>query len=75
MDNVFIKKNELSEWTQKYFKEELVSVDDLIRVIEDLDNEIENVKEKYEDFKQMVNDNYKPISASSMYGVSENDFH
>lgn len=75
MDNVFIKKNELSEWTQKYFKEELVSVDDLIRVIEDLDNEIENVKEKYEDFKQMVLDNYIPRSSNSIYGVSENEFH
>lgn len=73
MDQVYIKKNDLSEWTQKYFKEELVSVDDLIRVIEDLDNEIDRVKEEFDDYKQMVADNYKPISASSMYGVSRND--
>ena len=75
MDNVFIKKNELSEWTQKYFKEELVSVDDLIRVIEDLDNEIEDVKEKYKDYKQMVADNYKLVGSYEMYGVSENECH
>lgn len=75
MDNVFIKREDLSDWTQKYFKEDLVSVDDLIRVIEDLDNEIENVKEKYEDFKQMVNDNYKLVGSYEMYGVSENEFH
>jgi len=73
MDQVYIKKNDLSEWTQKYFKEDLVSVDDLIRVIEDLDNEIDRVKEEFNDYKQMVEDNYKPISASSMYGVSRND--
>ena len=73
MDQVYIKKNDLSEWTQKYFKEDLVSVDDLIRVIEDLDNEIDGVKEEFDDYKQMVADNYKPISASSMYGVSRND--
>lgn len=73
MDQVYIKKNDLSEWTQKYFKEDLVSVDDLIRVIEDLDNEIDRVKEEFDDYKQMVADNYKPISASSMYGVSRND--
>lgn len=73
MDQVYIKKNDLSEWTQKYFKEELVSVDDLIRVIEDLDNEIDRVKEEFDDYKQMVADNYKPISASSMYGVGRND--
>lgn len=75
MDQVYIKKNDLSEWTQKYFKEDLVSVDDLIRVIEDLDNEIDRVKEEFDDYKQMVADNYKPISASSMCGVSENEFH
>lgn len=73
MDQVYIKKNDLSEWTQKYFKEDLVSVDDLIRVIEDLDNELDRVKEEFDDYKQMVSDNYKPISASSMYGVSRND--
>lgn len=75
MDQVYIKKNDLSEWTQKYFKEDLVSVDDLIRVIEDLDNELDRVKEEFDDYKQMVADNYKPISSSSMYGVSENEFH
>lgn len=75
MDNVFIKKNELSEWTQKHFKEDLVSIDDLIRVIEDLNIEIDNLKEEFNDYKKMVADNYKPTSSSSMCGVSENDFH
>ncbi len=75
MDNIFIKKEELNEWTQKHFKEDLVSVDDLIRVIEDLDNEVDRVKEEYEDYKQMIKDNYEPISPYKMYGVSENEFH
>lgn len=75
MDQVYIKKTDLSEWTQKYFKEDLVSIDDLIRTIEDLDNEIDSIKEEYEDYKQMIKDNYEPISPYKMYGVNENDFH
>lgn len=75
MDKVFIKKSELSEWTQKYFKEDLISVDDLIRVIEDLDNEVDRIKEKFEDYKQMIKDNYEPTSLYKMYGVNENEFH
>lgn len=75
MDNIFIKKNELTEWTQKYFKEDLISVDDLIRVIEDLDNEIDRVKEEFDDYKQMVEDNYRPINPYTMYGINESDFH
>lgn len=75
MDNVFIKKEELNEWTQKHFKEDLVSVNDLIRVIEDLDNEVDRVKEEYEDYKQMIKDNYEPISPYKMCGVNENEFH
>lgn len=73
MENVFIKREELNKWIAKYFKEDLVSIDDILRVLEDLDNELDRVKEEFEDYKQMVSDNYKPISAYSMYGVSRND--
>ena len=73
MENVFIKREELNKWIAKYFKEDLVSIDDILRVLEDLDNEIDRVKEEFDDYKRMVADNYKPISAYSMYGVSKND--
>lgn len=73
MENVFIKREELSKWIAKYFKEDLVSIDDILRVLEDLEFELDSLKEEFEDYKQMVEDNYKPISAYSMYGVSKND--
>lgn len=75
MDQVYIKKTDLSEWTQKYFKEDLVSVDDLIRVIEDLNNEVDSIKEEFNDYKRMVEDNYKPKSMWEQTGMSEKDFH
>lgn len=73
MENVFIKREELNKWIAKYFKEDLVSIDDILRVLEDLEFELDSLKEEFEDYKQMVEDNYKPISAYSMYGVSKND--
>jgi hypothetical protein len=73
MENVFIKREELNKWIAKYFKEDLVSIDDILRVLEDLEFELDSLKEEFEDYKQMVTDNYKPISAYSMYGVSKND--
>ena len=73
MENVFIKREELNKWIAKYFKEDLVSLEDLLRVLEDLEFELDSLKEEFEDYKQMVADNYKPISAYSMYGVSRND--
>ena len=73
MENVFIKREELNKWIAKYFKEDLVSIDDILRVLEDLEFELDSLKEEFDDYKQMVADNYKPISAYSMYGVSKND--
>ena len=73
MENVFIKREELNKWIAKYFKEDLVSIEDILRVLEDLEFELDSLKEEFEDYKQMVEDNYKPISAYSMYGVSRND--
>lgn len=73
MENVFIKREELNKWIAKYFKEDLVSIDDILRVLEDLEFELDSLKEEFDDYKQMVEDNYKPISAYSMYGVSKND--
>lgn len=75
MDNVFIKKEELNEWIAKYFKENLISIDDLLRLLEDLDYKIGCLEEEFEDYKQMIKDNYEPISSNKMYGVNDNEFH
>lgn len=75
MNNVYIKKEELNEWIKKYFKGDLISIVDMISVIEDLEAEIDRLNEKIEDIEQDRDDNYKPISHQSLYGVSENDFN
>ena len=49
MNNVYIKKEELNEWLAKYFIGDLISIDDMISVMEDLDSEIDRLNEKIED--------------------------
>ena len=51
------------------------TIGDLFRIIEELTWSYHNLEEEFEDYKQMVEDNYKPIDPYTMYGVSEDDFH
>lgn len=39
-----------------------IEIESLICAIEDLEYEIDRLNEKYEDLKQDIEDNYKPIS-------------
>lgn len=59
----------------KYFSKDLVSVEELIALIEDLDGDLEVLKEQIEDLKQDIEDNYKPISHWEEYGLNPNDYH
>ena len=70
MKEVYILKSDLNEWIAKYFKKDLISIDDLLTVIEDLDSEIERLNDKIKDLK-----NSEPFDPYSEYGVSERDFH
>lgn len=76
MDNVFIKKDELNTWIAKYFpNKDLISVDDLIGCIEDLDGEVDDWKMKYEELQNDLEDNYRPISQAEQYEISNRDFY
>ena len=51
------------------------TLDDLIGIIDELTWSYDHLEEEFENYKQTINDNYKPIDPYSMYGVSANDFH
>ena len=51
-----------------------VKDEDVEVMIEDLIGEIDKLQEKYDDLEQDMHDNYKPISHSEMYGISDCDF-
>ena len=45
LDSIYILKEEMPEWLQKYFKNiDLISIEQLIDLISDLDDEIQELK-------------------------------
>lgn len=52
-----------------------IAIEKLIAVIEDLEYEVHKLKESAEDRERDIEDNYKPIPARELYGVSESNFH
>lgn len=75
MDEVYIKVKDLNTWVSKYFKnEDIISIGDLIGVIEELDSEVQSLEEELEDLKQDVEDNYRHIPVAEQVGISDRDF-
>lgn len=76
MDQVYIKVQDMNKWVAKYFpNQDLVTIEEILSVIEELDSELENEKIKYEELESNLHENYKPISSYEMYAINERDFH
>lgn len=83
MNNVYIKRKDLLDFDcireetleRMGIKKDILSIEDLLVVLEELYADKERIEEEYEDFKRQVEDNYEPISPYEMYGVSERDFY
>lgn len=68
MDQVYIKK----PYFMKFPNKDLITIDELISEYEELWDDYNRLEEQFEDFKQDVNDNYKPISQAEQIGWNEN---
>ena len=77
MDKVYIKAEDLSKWCLRHFKikKDLYSIDEILGAMEDMDDEIENLKDKLRDIERDIEDNYKPISKAEQSNVREGWFH
>ncbi len=62
-----IKEIEEITLTDYEISEGIIPVANLISVIYDLKNELEVVEENFNDFKQEVEDNYRPLYTSELY--------
>lgn len=67
---VYLKTSTLNSWIiDKYFPEkDLVTVEELINVIEELDGELDHIREQLEDIIQDRDDNYKRKSVEEQIG-------
>ena len=52
MDEVFIDIRNQNEWIKKYFTTDFVSIEQLIGCIEDLDGDIDNLKEQIKELEE-----------------------
>lgn len=59
-----------------HFKEkDVYTWEEILGIIEDIEGELHSLQEEYDDFKQNVEDNYKPISYAEQVGISDRDFY
>lgn len=52
-----------------------IPVENMLSIIDDLITEIERLEERYKDFEQEVEENYKPISYAEQIGYNVKDFY
>lgn len=48
--------------------------DDVISLLEDLVSKYQILKKEFEDYKQDIEDNYRPIPVAEQVGISDRDF-
>lgn len=72
MNEVFI--NVKGTEIEDLFEKDLVSIDDLVSIIIDLQSDKKILEEEFENFKQNVKDNYKQTSVSEQVGIYDEDF-
>ena len=72
MEKILINLEE--DFHRKYFKKDIVSLEEILEKLEELDDEVEYIKEAYERLEEDVKENYRPIPVSEQYGISDRDF-
>lgn len=73
MEHVLV--NLKGDYCAKFFKKDLVSIDEILNKLYELEDEIEALQEELEDLKDDVRDNYRPVSYKEQIGYSERDFY
>lgn len=68
MDKILVDLRFENETIQNMFGKDYVSVSDILDKLYDLNYELIEEQEKYEDFKRDVEDNYRPVSYKEQLG-------
>jgi len=73
MKDVYIKTNELPVYIadEYFYGKDLISIEELISVMEDMKCDLEKIAEDYKDLVQDVEDNYKFIGTREAIGYDE----
>lgn len=77
MDRIMIdlrNENECSQIRKIFTNKDLVSVEDLLDMICELDDRVSDLTDEINYINQDIEDNYKKISIEDQVGISERDF-
>lgn len=72
-EKILEKVTDITNFTYKS-KGDFIAYEDVISIIEDLVCEYNVLKEKFEDYKENVRDNYRQITPQEMYDIDDRDF-
>lgn len=76
MENIYIDMREQGFTLSNHFKnKDFVSVEDILKELEQVIDDKEALQEEFDDFKRDVEDNYKPIPMSEHLGIDDTDFY
>ena len=56
------------------FNKDTITLQEILEKYDELKSDYDYLNEEYENYKQCVKDNYKMISPSEMYCISDRDF-
>lgn len=74
-DSVYVDLRNENKWIREIFNyKDLVTIEEMLTKIENLNEELEYTQEKFEDFKRDVEDNYRRLEVSEQLDISDRDF-
>lgn len=72
---VYVDLRNENRWIREIFNnKDLVTIEEMLTKIEDLNEELEYTQEKFEDFKIDVEDNYRRLDVAEQLDISDRDF-
>jgi hypothetical protein len=74
MEDIYVKTDVFASWVvEKYFKDkDIVTLEEILCDFEDVAGQLEHTEEQFEDYKQYVEDNFKPMTIEEQIGYNEN---
>ncbi len=75
MENIYVDLRTQNRWIQEAFNnQDFASIEELLTKIEDLLDELGDAKEKFNDYKNDIESNYRPMTVSEQLDINDRDF-
>lgn len=75
MGDIYVDLRTQNRWIQEAFDfEDAVSIDDMFAKIEDLLDDLKELRQEFEEYKSDVADNYKCIPLAEQLDITDRDF-